>query len=201
MKITATSDIHGAKPPKTPAYGEVLVIAGDLTNRGSINEICQFIYNWQDYCSVFEAVFIIPGNHDTCMTQPEVIEMITDQIPNSRVFFGGTFVYGGVKFGFMPWSPIYGPFEFMASEAVIASKLDKVGKVDVLVTHSPPYYTLDSVHSGEHVGSHSIAHHVDTCPPKYHIFGHIHEDSGIITTTLTTFVNTAQRITEIEVQI
>lgn len=92
MKITATSDIHGAKPPKIGEHGgEILIIAGDLTNRGTINEITQFIFNWELFCSVFDKVFIIPGNHDTCMTQPEVIEMITTGIPNAKVFFGGTY--------------------------------------------------------------------------------------------------------------
>ena len=200
MKITATSDIHGAKPPKIGSHeGDILIIAGDLTNRGTINEITMFIWDWDIYCSAFDKVFIIPGNHDTCLTQPEVVEMITSNIPNAMVFFGGTYTYEGVKFGFMPWSPIYGPFEFMADEKFIANNLEKVGKVDVLVTHSPPFYTLDSVLSGEHVGSTAIANFVDTVPPKFHVFGHIHEDTGTITTTLTTFINTACRITEFEV--
>ena len=200
MKITATSDIHGAKPPKVNGHGGgILIIAGDLTNRGTITEIASFIFDWDIYCSAFDKVFIIPGNHDTCMTRPEVIEMIQEEIPNAMVFFGGTYTYEGVKFGFMPWSPTYGPYEFMADEKFIANKLEEVGKVDVLVTHGPPFYTLDSVFSGEHVGSTAIANFVDTVPPKFHVFGHIHEDTGTITTTLTTFINTACRITEFEV--
>lgn len=200
MKITATSDIHGAKPPKSGEHsGEVLIIAGDLTNRGTINEITMFILNWGIFCSTFDRVFIIPGNHDTCMTQPEVVEMITTGIPNAKVFFGGTYEYGGLKFGFMPWSPTYGPFEFMGSEDFIANKLCKVGKVDVLVTHSPPYGVRDTVYSGDNVGSKAILGFVEDIPPKIHIFGHIHEAAGVMETNKTTFMNVAFNVITFEV--
>lgn len=200
MKITATSDIHGAKPPKSGEHsGEVLIIAGDLTNRGTINEITMFILNWGIFCSTFDRVFIIPGNHDTCITQPEVIEMIQEEIPNATVFFGGTYEYGGLKFGFMPWSPTYGPFEFMGSEELILNKLIKVKQVDVLVTHSPPQDILDEVIGGEHVGSTALAAFVEVYPPVYHIFGHIHEAAGILETPKTTFLNVAFNVITFEV--
>ena len=200
MKITATSDIHGAKPPKIGSHeGDILIIAGDLTNRGTINEITMFIWDWDIYCSAFDKVFIIPGNHDTCLTQPEVVEMITSNIPNAMVFFGGTYEYGGIRFGFMPWSPTYGSFEFMGPEELILSKLIKVKQVDVLVTHSPPQDILDEVIGGEHVGSAALAGFVEVYPPVYHIFGHIHEAAGFVETKTTTFMNVAGNVVTFEV--
>jgi Icc-related predicted phosphoesterase len=52
------------------------------------------------------------------------------------------------------------------------------GKVDILVTHWPPYGILDKVFKRERGGSKGVLKFVKEIKPKIHIFGHIHEGYG-----------------------
>ena len=75
--------------------------------------------------------------------------------------------------------------------------LKNFGKVDILVTHVPPYKILDKVNfpgapkhwQGKHAGSKIILDYVKKHPPKYCIFGHIHEGKGKKKIGKTTFIN------------
>lgn len=51
-------------------------------------------------------------------------------------------------------------------------------KVDILVTHWPPYGILDTVFKRDRGGSKGILKFVREIKPKIHIFGHIHEGYG-----------------------
>jgi Icc-related predicted phosphoesterase len=53
-----------------------------------------------------------------------------------------------------------------------------IPKVDILVTHCPPYKILDKADSGKHGGSKALRNKVLEIKPKFHLFGHIHEGSG-----------------------
>ncbi len=69
------------------------------------------------------------------------------------------------------------PFNFdqaalMATEKIKAKKL-------ILVTHYPPYGILDRLWSGRHVGYPEFEKFIKAKKPLLHIFGHIHEDTGI----------------------
>ena len=51
---------------------------------------------------------------------------------------------------------------------------------DVLITHGPPWGTLDQLDSGEHVGCEALQHELFArVHPKLHVFGHIHEGYGL----------------------
>jgi Icc-related predicted phosphoesterase len=57
---------------------------------------------------------------------------------------------------------------------------------DVLITHSPPACILDAVENYmegqiENVGSFRLIHYLTIIQPKLHIFGHIHEGYGKVT--------------------
>jgi Icc-related predicted phosphoesterase len=53
---------------------------------------------------------------------------------------------------------------------------------DVLITHGPAYGILDEVHreGGEkvHTGGPSLRKRIQIVKPRFHLFGHIHEDYG-----------------------
>ncbi|MDD5331785.1 MAG: metallophosphoesterase [Candidatus Nanoarchaeia archaeon] len=74
---------------------------------------------------------------------------------------------------------------------------EKLGYVDVLLTHQPPYGILDKVTwenapaewKGNHAGSKTILQYIKNQKPRYSIFGHIHEQKGKITKGKTTFIN------------
>jgi Icc-related predicted phosphoesterase len=64
--------------------------------------------------------------------------------------------------------------------------LDRFGKLDILVTHVPPYGVLDRVESktippswvGRHAGSGTILEYIQRQQPAYVFCGHIHESEG-----------------------
>lgn len=54
-----------------------------------------------------------------------------------------------------------------------------VGKNMILVTHTPPLTVLDKTSCGQHLGTKEILELVCSITPKFHLFGHIHEQSGV----------------------
>jgi Icc-related predicted phosphoesterase len=65
--------------------------------------------------------------------------------------------------------------------------LARLGQVDILVTHVPPYGILDTVNSniarpewsGRHAGSKAILQYIRRYQPRYVFCGHIHEAEGV----------------------
>jgi len=60
---------------------------------------------------------------------------------------------------------------------------------EVLVTHEPPYGTLDVVPSGKHIGSQDILALMRRVRPRVLTCGHVHESAGIETVGDTTVIN------------
>jgi Icc-related predicted phosphoesterase len=69
------------------------------------------------------------------------------------------------------------------TEAEIAKDLrgleGLIGGSTVLVTHAPPYGTLDCTWSGEYIGSRAVAALAAARKPCFHLFGHVHESRGV----------------------
>jgi Icc-related predicted phosphoesterase len=65
--------------------------------------------------------------------------------------------------------------------------LRRFGKVDILLTHVPPYRVLDRVNfpgipkdwKGKHAGSKAVLDYIKRYQPKYVFCGHIHEGEGM----------------------
>lgn len=53
-------------------------------------------------------------------------------------------------------------------------------RIDILVTHAPPYGILDKTGSNLNVGCKFLRDKILMIKPKIHIFGHIHESAGNI---------------------
>jgi Icc-related predicted phosphoesterase len=68
-------------------------------------------------------------------------------------------------------------------------------KVDVLITHQPPFGIRDAickpVYPGASVGCRRLREAVEKLEPKLHIFGHIHESHGDEVIGKTHFYNVA----------
>ena len=71
--------------------------------------------------------------------------------------------------------------------AKVKGTLARFGRVDILVTHVPPYGVLDTVNSniarpewaGRHAGSKAILQYIRHYQPGYVFCGHIHEAEGM----------------------
>ncbi len=63
--------------------------------------------------------------------------------------------------------------------------------IDILISHQPPYGMQDVSELYGHYGSHTLLNIVKKVKPKFHIFGHMHEDYGMKEEGGTTFINCA----------
>ncbi len=206
MIIDCVSDLHGYYPKL--AGGDLLIVAGDLTARDTFIENMK-ILDWilqQNYLKKI----LIAGNHDNYLQknasssidknktlQIEEIEYLCDsgtiiyyddEIPlhPTKVPFKKLKIWGS------PWTL---KFEGMNpeceaftvdTEKELAQKWKLIPEdTDILITHSPPFMTLDSCieEDGKHhcVGSPSLANKINVMKDlKLHVFGHIHEHGGKI---------------------
>lgn len=203
MIIDCISDLHGHYPKLEG--GDLLIIAGDLTARDTIDEYLQF-YEWlddQDY----KKTIIVAGNHDNelakekykghsrrfypatylCDSGTEFIcwPSIKDEIDKStlsaakRVAEAKTFKIWG-----SPWTKTFRGMNphckafTVDTENELAEKFAKIpDDTDILITHSPPYGILDKCDNG-HVGSTSLLHRIHEIKPRVVFYGHIHESYG-----------------------
>jgi Icc-related predicted phosphoesterase len=96
-----------------------------------------------------------------------------------------------------PYTPTFGNWYFMKSKEIIHKYWEQMEEgIDVLITHGPPYGILDLVDNFEfkQAGCTSLLNHVYRIKPKFHIFGHIHDNNdclnhGIMIREDITFIN------------
>jgi predicted phosphodiesterase len=77
---------------------------------------------------------------------------------------------------------------------------DKIpNDTDILITHGPPFGILDGVknfyhdpHNMTSVGCPHLRDAIDRVKPVFHVFGHIHDQSGVMVSKGVTFCNAAQ---------
>ncbi|MDK2892234.1 metallophosphoesterase [Methanohalophilus sp.] len=188
MRILAISDTHSnfsRIPDILDKSGDIdlVIVAGDITNFGPDDHALELL-------NMFEVpVFAIPGNCD--------LRSIIDTIEKSdainlhkrvQVFQDVTFIGIG---GSNP-TPFKTPFEI--EEKDIALSLEKLlsdakknhGYI-VLLSHAPPFGTLDRVNN-KNVGCKSISRMLGKV--DLIVSGHIHEDRGVMEKQGTTVINT-----------
>uniref|UniRef100_A0AC34FM84 Calcineurin-like phosphoesterase domain-containing protein n=1 Tax=Panagrolaimus sp. ES5 TaxID=591445 RepID=A0AC34FM84_9BILA len=98
----------------------------------------------------------------------------------------------GIKIYGSPWHSKYGFSFFQKRGKDILQKWHQIpSDTDILLTHTPPLGHGDSV-NGMRIGCAELLNTVEKrVKPKYHIFGHVHENPGISTNYQTVFINAA----------
>ena len=200
MKIVAIADTHEMHRELAVPNGDILIHAGDITYTGSLGALLDFNDWLGDLPHAYKIV--IAGNHDRTLGQNWTLglKMFTNAIylQNSGVEIQGLKIWGS------PWTPAFGAMRdgltFYHAANGIEMKRVWAGMpkgLDILVTHGPPYGILDKVSRGvecnfqpEYCGDGMLAAKVIQKKPKYHIFGHIHEQHGKFKSDYgTTFLN------------
>ncbi len=183
MRLFLASDIHGSAGKLKSALEresfDLIILAGDLSN-GSIRDVRRILRGAKS----FGPVLFVPGNMDP----PPLLEVEeVEGCPNLH----GRVRYFELKFGGLGGgniSPFSTPIEL--GEEEIGDILSKLGQVDVLVSHMPPYDTkLDVIRSGAHVGSKALREYIERVQPLLCVCGHIHESPGIDHIGRTVLVN------------
>ena len=177
MNILATSDLHGnistykklAYQAKNPDI-DIIIIAGDLSSFSANNdeEIVKSIF-----FPLKKPVLFIMGNDDEYEWKSE--NNITNINQKKFTFHDIEFV------GYQYTNPFVGG-EFEKTEKEQEVNFGKLSKIitteTILVTHGPCYQILDKTSTGYNVGSKALNNLCKSANPKYHLFGHIHEDFG-----------------------
>lgn len=160
MKILHLSDTHGLhhRLDDMPE-ADVIIHSGDISNSGTEEEVLDFL-NWFIGLPYPHKIFVT-GNHDLCLWEAEGIE----DLPGNIHFLQDKGVeIGGVKF----FGIAYNHFEAMIP-----------ADTDIVVTHEPPVMILDRS-SGIHWGNAPLRNRIFEVSPKYHLFGHAHQDYGTV---------------------
>lgn len=180
MRIVCLSDTHGRhKKIKNVPDGDVLVHAGDMTPRGDINDLRSFD-NWLGRLPHRHKI-IVSGNHDWCFFNKSSVARET--ITNAIYLEDSEIIIDGIKFYGSPWQPEFCDWAFnLPRGPALAEVWGRIpDDTNVLITHSPPFGSLDVVwnvrssENGMAVGCEDLARRILNLENlKLHVFGHIH---------------------------
>ncbi|MBI3568129.1 MAG: metallophosphatase domain-containing protein [Gemmatimonadetes bacterium] len=192
MRLIILSDTHGLHDAiGTVPDGDVLIHAGDMTGRGTLEELAVFLAWFQ--AQPHRAKLLIAGNHDWAFErQAAVAEAL---VPQGITYLRDAGVsLHGVTFWGSPWQPWFFDWAFnLHRGAEIAAKWALIpDDVKVLITHGPPHGILDAVMRppGKHEGCEALRERLGALPQlQVHAFGHIHEAYGTIEDEGRRFVN------------
>lgn len=205
MKITFISDTHAKHNQVTSSLpgGDVLIHAGDISNKGHRTEIQDFI-KWFSTIENYTHKIFIAGNHDFgCQDEVLAVQELLRLNPGSEYLYDDMFLIGDesadyddmVKVWGSPWQPEFYNWAFNLPRQ--GAELKEVwnmipSDVDILITHGPPYGHLDYVaYSKQNVGCELLRDRIDLIKPKIHVFGHIHSSYGYKFDGTTHFFNAA----------
>ncbi|TFK55026.1 Metallo-dependent phosphatase, partial [Heliocybe sulcata] len=200
-RFVCISDTHSRRYPVPP--GDVLLHSGDLSLYGSFSALHKTIAWLQTLPHPLK--IIIAGNHDLCLdpdwTQNTLgydedsqktgsaqalvrdlavreagIQYLEHESYQFTSVSGKQWnVYGS------PAAPRYsdGAFQYATDQEADEIYSNIPLDTEILLTHTPPYRTLDKTRKGKHAGCRRLAAHMsqlNAC--RLHVFGHIHEGHG-----------------------
>jgi Icc-related predicted phosphoesterase len=156
-----------------------IFVGGDITSWGEVDFLTRFLNSLgQDW----KNAFFVPGNHDP----PQAVRPGGSVNLHGKTARVGRYSFGGL--GGSNVTPFGTPFEIPDDQAV--KILESLGRVDVLISHCPPFGTnCDVVESGLHVGSKPVREYIERESPTFVLCGHVHEARGQDTLNGTRIIN------------
>lgn len=177
MRLVLLSDTHNQLNAIRIPDGDILIHAGDLTNRGTLKEVVREL-------AVFAALphkrkILVAGNHDWLFERDGALARSLcvefDYLQNSSVVVDGVTIWGS------PVQPEFCNWAFNRQRGVDIKRYWDIipDGVDVLVTHGPPAGYGDLCPDGRRVGCTDLLDAVTRTKPRLHVFGHIHCARGL----------------------
>lgn len=201
IRFVLISDTHMLHRNLELPPGDILIHAGDFSNRGKEDEIKEFDA-WLGELEYKHKV-VVPGNHDTGTdgkallkdrkqrekegeTLEEAVLENATLLSNKMVEVEGLRVFGFPftldKWGLSWWAHgVEGEVEMENMLEEFNKMSENDGGVDILVTHSPPHGVGDTNSLGLRCGSHTLRSLLqvdDSQQPGLWVFGHIHKCGG-----------------------
>lgn len=189
MRIVAVADTHGYEVDLGALpEGDVLVHAGDLCRRGTLQELAT-VADWLRALPHRHKI-VVAGNHDFCFQgqAAAAVAMLGDECIYLR---DSGVALEGVRFWGSPWQPRFFDWAFNLDRgpelAEVWARIPNT--TDVLITHGPPRGYGDTTWDGRREGCDDLLVAVERVKPALHFFGHIHEDRGVWQRGASTLVN------------
>ncbi len=181
MKILCISDTHGFHEELKIIDVDMIIHAGDFSNTRSssinANECIKFL-EWYEKLSIKYKI-LISGNHDTAVQAG----LINFKYYKTIIYAQHEMIeIGKLKIFGSPYTPTFGVgWAFNVPRHKLDVYWREIPKeTDILVTHGPPKGILDLSYNEydnlEYCGDKSLLNKVYEVCPKYHIFGHIHNN-------------------------
>lgn len=155
--VFAFSDTHGMyRQLSIPADADIFVCAGDACEGFNPADLQDF-FVWYGTIPAKLRIFV-PGNHDRIFnTDPARARNL---VSGSIVLLESSGIeYDGIKFYSVPARPF------------LKEPITLPNDIDFLITHGPAYGHLD-----RDTGDKNLYLAIAGARPKYHIFGHVHEE-------------------------
>ncbi len=180
MKIVVLTDIHGAYDRAEAIVRreapDAVIVGGDLTTVGSVDEARKAIVRLRTVCS---SLWCVAGNMDL-PAHDDLFLTMGVSINGRGVILDNVGICGASA---APHSMLHTPYE--VAEEEIGRRLRsgyrdiQQAAVRICVPHAPPYGTkVDIIHSGLHVGSTAVREFIEEAKPHVVLCGHIHEGRG-----------------------
>jgi Icc-related predicted phosphoesterase len=173
---------------------DVIICCGDFST--SQKSFDNFI-SWYAKVPVKNKL-LIAGNHDEVLEKKETRDSNLLFMKEEGLIYleDNSIIIDSIKFYGTPWTPIFMNWNFMGTENQLKKKFEKIDEdTHVLISHGPPYGILDVVKYNlipfHCVGSTPLAEKIGRKLKdlKLHVFGHVHEDYGMIEKYGITFAN------------
>mmetsp|Transcript_125274 Transcript_125274/g.348568 ORF Transcript_125274/g.348568 Transcript_125274/m.348568 type:complete len:224 (+) Transcript_125274:60-731(+) len=200
VRVVVLSDTHNQHQGLDVPDGDLLIHCGDLTNRGSAPELSA-VDSWLGKLSHQHKV-VICGNMDQRIESQPTVDARRRFFTNAVYLEDESLEVMGLRLYGSPYTPKFcGAFQ-LRNEVEADEKWAQIPDgLDILVTHGPPKGFLDSVTNQVHVGCPSLLRRVRETRPRFHFFGHIHEEGGRqVSEGGTTFANAAQNVLVFDVE-
>jgi Icc-related predicted phosphoesterase len=193
MRIVCISDTHERHDEIALPAGDVLLCAGDITAHGNLVSLQRFA-KWMNR-QPHRYKVLVAGNHDFCFQEraADARTLMREVAPDVRYLEDESLRIDGVSVWGSPWQPRFYDWAFNLDRGKpLAEKWALIPEdTDILVTHGPPFGTLDLTPNGMRVGCEALAERLTTLNVRLHVFGHIHHSYGVIERGGTISVNAA----------
>jgi Icc-related predicted phosphoesterase len=176
--LVCIGDTHGHHRKLKLPVGDILIHSGDfMVDGSSVEEIDDF--NLWLGSLPFRHKLVIAGNHDRLFDDDP--KLARAHLTNATYLQDSGVTLEGLKFWGSPVNSVGGDWAFSRDRTVkIRKHWDRIpDDTDVLITHEPPFGTLDKSHIlAKHRGCQYLLGAVRRVQPKLHVFGHVHGSYG-----------------------
>lgn len=187
MNIWHISDTHGMHDQLSIPEGiDMVMHTGDISSSKNLTqngmETVAF-YLWYRTLPIKYKI-LVPGNHDGLIEdcyKADQCEAFKSLLHPIALLIHESIEIEGVKIFGSPYTPTFYNWSFMKNRADLDNYWKDIpNETDIVITHGPPQGILDLASKSdgelEYCGDKALLRHILRVCPKYHLFGHIHDN-------------------------